>query len=61
MHVEGSLDGEFADLGEALSGVIVEPAFAVGWGEVLRLGAHPALAPVTVAFVAAGSWVCTRS
>ena len=60
MHVEGSLDGEFADLGEALSGVMFDssPAFmTVGSGaKVLRLGAHPALAlAVTVAFyVAAG-------
>ena len=60
MHVEGSLDGEFADLGEALSGVMFDssPAFMAGGvvAKVLRLGAHPALAPaVTVAFyVAAG-------
>ena len=48
MHVEGSLDGEFADLGRDLSGVIFDssPAFmTVGSGaKVLRLGAHPALA-----------------
>ena len=48
MHVEGSLDGEFADLGRDLSGVIFDssPAFmTVGSGaKVLSLGAHPAVA-----------------
>ena len=60
IHVEGSLDGEFADLGRDLSGVIFDssPAFmtVAGGAKVLSLGAHPAVALAVKAacYVAAG-------
>ena len=60
MHVEGSLDGEFADLGRDLSGVIFDssPAFmtVASGAKVLSLGAHPAaaLAVKAACYVAAG-------
>lgn len=60
IHVEGSLDGEFADLGRDLSGVIFDssPAFmtVASGAKVLSLGAHPAVALAVKAacYVAAG-------